>query len=482
MKSSSFLERARAEYDQLVEERDAKMRELDDFDELLKSEERAATPEEEETTKGVLEQVRNLNERIQEKQDLVEELEEIQAQRLATPPSTRTLAKRVAADPYDIELRTAPRTPQTRQDVESRARKAVDDEDRLTERQKSRLHEMLADRGTNIHGALARHVIATGRPAYRSAFAKLVRMQGAAYLTQEEQAAIDEVRAINVTTDGEGGYLMPFTLDPTVVLVNDGRTNPMRQLATVRTVMTDNWQGVNTAGVSASWDAESEEVSDDSPAFTQPSVAIHNIKAFIPYTVEAEDDFDGLAQDAAMMFLDAVDDLEATAFATGSGIGEPFGIVTALIAAGSIVPSATADTYARADLYAVSDALPDRYDPRASWMMHRAIISLTRELGVDDDPVRHIGGGAPPQLLDRPLYKYSKLDGSITALADNYIAVVGDIMACYRIHDRIGLTVERIPMLFGANGRPTGERGWFARKRVGGNVVNASAALLLNIT
>lgn len=479
---NSFLERARTEYDQLVEERDAKMKELEDFDELLKSEERAATPDEEETTSAILDEVRGFNERLTAKQELIEELEEIQAQRLATPPSTRTLAKRVAADPYDIELRTAPRTAQTRRDVEDRARKAVDDESRLTQNQKERLHEMLADRGTNVHGALARHVIATGRPAYRSAFAKLVRMQGAPYLTREEQAAVDEVRAINITTDGDGGFLMPFTLDPTVVLVNDGRTNPMRQLATVRTVMTDNWQGVNTAGVTASWDAESEEVSDDSPAFTQPSVDIHNIKAFIPFTVEAEDDFDGLAQDAAMMFLDAVDELEATAFATGSGTGEPFGIVTALVTAGSTVASATADVYAREDLYAVSDALPDRYDPRGVWLMHRAIISLTRELGVDDDPVRHIEVGAPPQLLERPLHKYSALDGTIDATEDNYIAVVGDIQATYRIHDRIGLTVERIPMLFGAGGRPTGERGWFARKRVGGNVVNASAALLLNIT
>lgn len=478
----SFLERARAEYDELVEKRDAKAQEMEDFNAILTSEERSATPEEEETTDAILEEVRNLNAEIKKKLERVEQLEEVQAQRRATPASTRTLARRVASDPYDIELRTAPRTPQVRQEVEDRALKAIDGETRLSTRQKDRLVEMLADRATNLHGALARHIIATGRPAYRSAFAKLVRMEGGAYLTQEEYAALDEVRAINITTNGEGGFLMPFTLDPTVVLVNDGRTNPMRQLATVRTVATDNWQGVNTAGITASWDAESEEVSDDSPTFTQPSIAVHNIKAFIPFTVEAEDDFDGLAADATMMFNDTVDELEATAFATGSGTGEPFGIVTALVTAGSIVASAAADTYARGDLYAVSDALPDRYDPNGSWLMHRAIISLTRELGVDDDPVRHIGGGAPPELLDRPLYKYSKLDSTITALADNYIAVVGDIAACYRINDRIGLTVERVPMLFGASGRPTGERGWFARKRLGANVVNASAALLLNVT
>lgn len=474
----SFLDQARAQHDALVDARDAKVAELDTLAALLETEKRSADEAEDALVAATLDEVRDLKEQIAAKAKQIADLEAVEAERANTPGVTRKRLKAVADDPYGIELRTAPRTPEIRQEIESRAHKALENESSLTTDQKNHIDEMLRNRGVNVHGALSRHIIATGRPAYRSAFAKLVRMEGAPYLTAEEAAALDEVRAINITTDGQGGYLMPFTLDPTVILVNDGRTNPVRQLATVRTTMTDNWQGVNTAGITASWDAESEEVSDDSPTFTQPSIQIHSIKAFIPFTVEAEDDFDGLAQDATMMFNDTVDELEATAFATGTGTGEPFGLVTALVAAGSVVSGGA--TYDRPDLYAVSDAVPDRYDPGAVWLMHRAIISLTRELGVDDDPVRHIGGGAPPELLDRPLYKYSKLDGVI-ATGNNYIAFVGDLAQCYRINDRIGLAVERVPMLFGANGRPTGERGWFARKRLGANVVNASAGRLLNI-
>lgn len=479
----NFIDLIRAELDDLYEQRDAKTSELDAFADLLESEKRNASDDEDELVTLAVDALRQLGDTIAAKEARVAELEKLRDSRRNTPEPTRRAHKRTADDPYDIELRTAPRTPETRREIEDRAHKALDAEQRMTASQKEHVDAMLRNRGLNMHGAFARHLIATGRPEYRSAFAKLVRMNNAgAYFTPEEAAALEEVRAINVTTDGEGGYLMPFTLDPTVVLVNDGRTNPMRMLATVRTVATDNWQGVNTAGVTASWDDESEEVSDDSPTFTQPAIAVKNIKAFIPYTVEAEDDFDGLSQDATQMFNDAVDDLEATGFATGSTSKQPQGIVTGLVAASSTVASATTDTYARADLYAVSDAVPDRYDAGASWLMHRGIISLTRELGVDDDPVRHIGGGAPPELLDRPLYKYSALDGTITAAADNYIAVVGDIARCYRINDRIGLTVERVPMLFGANGRPTGERGWFARKRVGAGVVDGNAARVLNVT
>lgn len=479
----NFIDHLRAELDDLYEQRDSKTAELDAFADVLEGEKRNATDDEDELVTLAVDDLRSINDTIAAKESRVAELEKIKEQRASTPAVTRRAHKRVADDPYDIELRTAPRTPEMSREIEDRALKALDQEPRLTDAQKEVVDANLRNRGLNLHGALARHILVTGRPEYRTGFAKAVRMnQTATYFTPEEAAAFDEVRAINITTDGDGGYLMPFTLDPTVVLVNNGRTNPMRMLATVRTVATDNWQGVHSAGITASWDAESAEVSDDSPAFTQPSISVHSLKAFIPFTVEAEDDFDGLSQDATVMFNDAVDEREAVGFATGTGTGQPQGIVTGLVAAGSIVTSATTDVYARADLFAASDAVPDRYDADGVWLMNRAIISLTRDLGVDDDPIRHIGGGAPPELLDRPLYKYSALDGTINATQDNYIAVVGDVGRCYRINDRIGLTVERVPMLFGANGRPTGERGWFARKRLGAGVVNASAARVLNVT
>jgi HK97 family phage major capsid protein len=79
----------------------------------------------------------------------------------------------------------------------------------------------------------------------------------------------------------------------------------------------------------------------------------------------------------------------------------------------------------------------------------------------------------------RNVHKYSALDSSVAT--GNEIAVAGDIAACYRIHDRLGTTVERVQHLFGANRRPTGERGWFARKRVGAGVVNANAARVLQV-
>ena len=49
------------------------------------------------------------------------------------------------------------------------------------------------------------------------------------------------------------------------------------------------------------------------------------------------------------------------------------------------------------------------------------------------------------------------------------------------IIDRVGLTRVYEPLVKGANGRPTGEAGWFCYWRVGSDVVNPDAFRLLNI-
>ncbi len=494
----NFLQRAIAKrdaiqerLDEIVAKRDAKAAELDDFAGTLDDENRNATADENELVTLALAEVRSFREQadsVQVELDAaqadVDELQSVDDARSKQPASSkRRPDRRTADDPYDIEIRSAPRTAETRRDFEDRAFKALEQERSLTDDQKTHVDALLRSTSVNRDGALSRHLIGTGRPEYRSAFSKLMR--GLPHVTDAEFEALEEVRAINITTDGEGGYLMPFTLDPSIVLVNDGRTNPMRQLATVRTVMTDNWQGVNSAGVTASWDAEASEVSDDTPTFTQPAIPVRIARAFVEYTMEAEDDFAGLATDVTALIGDAMDDLEASGFATGTGTGnQPEGIVTGLLAVAgnaSRVQTAGVGAYALADVDALSDAVPDRYDANGVFLMHRAIVTATRNLGdATGDPVTNLASGGPMVLRNRDTYKYSKLDSTVAT--GNEIAVCGDIGAAYRINDRLGITVERIQAMFDtANNLPNGKRGWFARKRVGAGVVNGNAARVLQV-
>lgn len=53
------------------------------------------------------------------------------------------------------------------------------------------------------------------------------------------------------TTGSAGGHLIPLTLDPAILLSNDGSNNPLRRLATVKTTATNAWQGATSAGVTS---------------------------------------------------------------------------------------------------------------------------------------------------------------------------------------------------------------------------------------
>jgi HK97 family phage major capsid protein len=73
------------------------------------------------------------------------------------------------------------------------------------------------------------------------------------------------------------------------------------------------------------------------------------------------------------------------------------------------------------------------------------------------------------------------MDGVINATAENYSLLLGDFSR-FVIVDRVGMSVEYIPTLFGASQRPTGQRGWYAYWRTGSDVTDGNAFRLLDIT
>lgn len=66
------------------------------------------------------------------------------------------------------------------------------------------------------------------------------------------------------------------------------------------------------------------------------------------------------------------------------------------------------------------------------------------------------------------------------ATANNYVLLYGDFTN-FVIVDRIGTTLELVPHLFGANQRPTGQRGALLWFRTGSDVVVPNAFRLLDV-
>jgi HK97 family phage major capsid protein len=343
----------------------------------------------------------------------------------------------------------------------------------------------IIERYDDSDAKLARLCLATSSPAYMRAWSKLARGAGHE-LAREEQDAIQYARQASRAmslTDSAGGYLVPFQLDPTVIITSDGSLNQIRRIARSVVATGDVWNGVSAGQVSWSFAAEAAEASDNSPTFAQPSIQVHKAQGFVPISIEAIEDEANVAAEVARLLAFGRDSLEAEKFITGTGSGEPFGILTALEGTSAEVASAGAGAFAVADVYALDNDLPARYRMNASWLAHRAIYNRVRQFdsgtnGGGADLWVQLQGDVPALLLGRNAYEAEAMPSTI-ATGDNPL-IYGDFQN-YVIADRIGMTVEFIPHLVGANRRPTGQRGWYAYYRVGADSVNDAAFRVLEI-
>lgn len=334
-------------------------------------------------------------------------------------------------------------------------------------------------------------VLATSRRDYLSAFMKLCNDPDKGHLlwTPGEQDAYRAVRQVDSqlramsTTDANGGYLLPFTLDPAVVLTSAGSINPIRQVARVVQTTTNQWQGVSSAGVTAEWIAEAAQVADASPTLDDEPIPVYKGDAYVPFSFEIGDDVPNFVGELQKLLLDAADQLHATAFTTGAGSTQPTGIITALAGGSSEVAPTVAETFSAADVYKVLEALPPRFRPNARWMGNLTILDEIDQFETTNGAKKFPQVGTDPSiLLRRPVHENSNMDGtrSAAATANNYALLVGDF-SNYVIVDRIGTRLELIPHVFGANGRPTLQRGALMWFRTGADSVNDNAFRLLNI-
>lgn len=347
---------------------------------------------------------------------------------------------------------------------------------RITEGENQRHFEMIVKRHARRDLAWARNILARANPVYDDAWRMI--MQGNGILLSEEQRA-----AVAVGTGTQGGFLVPTHLDPTLILTNSGSSNIIRSMSRVVTLTQPNvWHGVSTAGVTASWDAELAEVSDDSPGFSNPAVPVYGGQAFIQATLDALADTD-IADDVLMLFGDARDRLEGAAHAVGSGVGQPTGIFTALDANTNVeITSTTAATIGLVDIHGVYRQVPVRWRGKSSWLMNPLYSLAIKALGtaLSASYSTDITQPVADRLIGRPLVESDDAPTTQTTTALDNELVFGDF-SNFVIVDKPGSTTTQfIPTLFNtANNLPDGRVGWYMRWRNGSDSVNDLAFRLL---
>jgi HK97 family phage major capsid protein len=307
---------------------------------------------------------------------------------------------------------------------------------------KTRMEKLLRSDPT---GKTAIYLIRVGNPAYDRAFGKIV---------MGRSLSNDEQRALNI---GDAALPAPIAIDPTLMLTSGGAANPFRAISRVVTVTGNVWRGVSSDGVTASYDAELTEVSDDTPTLVGPEIEVQKAQAFVPFSIEAGEDWPGLRAELARAFDDAKNRLEADKFLNGAGSGsdEPEGLLTGL-GAGQNIDTASSGTYVQADLFSLIASLPEAYQANATLLMTRPVGAISRQFSTLID----MAEGTREQLLGYPVRFVTGLT-TLPINAADIVSVLGDFNY-FVIVDRVGLEVELIPHLMGSTRRPIGARALYA--------------------
>lgn len=330
---------------------------------------------------------------------------------------------------------------------------------------------------------------AAADPNYTSAFVKLVATGDAGRamlaMSDDERAAMQRVagfdqRAAATSPDSAGGYLIPELLSPDIVVNNDGVVSRIRDVARIVSGVSDKWTGINSAGITASWDGEGVEVSDDTPVLASNEITAHKAAAFVPFSLEIEADWEGMVEQMRRLLADAKDNLEGDAFINGSGSGQPYGLLTRLEASTTVqVSVTTSGTFSAVDVYNVLAQLPPRYRSNARFAMSLDVMNEVRALGDDKlgNQTVDLSAGYGFNLLGRPVIEDSSMPDMPSGTNAGTLLTVGSFDQ-FVIFDRLGSgRVELVPHLFGTtNGRPTGQRGVYFHWRVGADLVSGAAS------
>jgi HK97 family phage major capsid protein len=89
-------------------------------------------------------------------------------------------------------------------------------------------------------------------------------------------------RAMALGAGGTGGFLVPYELDPAIIVSSAGSVSPLREISRIATTAQNEKRFVTSLGVTSTWTPEAQEQTDDAPALLQPAVAVKKGAAWFP--------------------------------------------------------------------------------------------------------------------------------------------------------------------------------------------------------
>jgi HK97 family phage major capsid protein len=331
--------------------------------------------------------------------------------------------------------------------------------------------------------SIARHMLMYGGDEYYDAFRD--------YVADPTGPGLQRAAGALSLASAQGGYLLPYFLDPTIVITTDGTTNPYRRIANVKQITTNAYQGVNSAGVQAAFVDEAAAAGTAAyQGVGQIQIGVKKAFAWVYGSFEAAEDTN-FADQLPKLIQDGKDILEEQKFAVGTGgtalnSGEPLGIVPSLTNT-QRVNAAASGAIAAGDVYNLEAALGPRFrlDNSIGFAANITTINKIRAAspsGAGSSFWATLGDGTPSRLLNHTIVESPSLTSAAgTGTASSGTASAQAVFGAwdnYYIIDRIGMSMLFDPMLKGTGASanvPTGQQGWLAFWRVGAGVSTANA-------
>ena len=295
-----------------------------------------------------------------------------------------------------------------------------------------------------------------------------------------ERISPEEVKALTVSTDANGGYLAPQEFGNELIkLLNE--YSPIRAYARVVSISAPSiTYPRRVTGTAATWVTEIADRTESGMTFEQVTLTPHELATFTDVSnALLEDNAYGLEGELLSDFAESFGKTEGLSFVKGTGTGQPKGIMLPGNPIAEIKTGVAADFPASnpADvLIAMYHKIATTYAQAGVWMMNRNTLAIVRQWKDGNgrylilDPIAE---GAPSTLLGRPVVEMPDMDD---IGAGNLPILFGD-MSGYRIVDRIGLTTLRDPYSLAGNGQVR----FHGRKRVGADLTHPDRFVRLKV-
>lgn len=291
-----------------------------------------------------------------------------------------------------------------------------------------------------------------------------------------ERIAPEEAKALTVANDASGGYLAPeeFGKELLKKLVE---INPIRAFANVVQISAPEVKYPRRlTGTAATWVGEIDPRTASGMTFEQVTITPHELATFTDISNNLlEDNAYGLEGELLNDFAESFGKTESVAFLTGTGTGQPKGLITDTDIA-EITTTPPAASMSHELLVALFHGIPTTYAQRGVWMMNRKTLAMVRQVQTTvGQPlvVDRISESFPQTLFGRPVIEMPDMDD----WADGNTPIIFGDLSGYRIVDRVGLSTLRDPFSLAT----VGQVRFHARKRVGADLTHPDRFVKLSV-